>query len=74
MRLQGYLDHKKLQPARTLQQDCVEDPMVALGGGAVSYVQDGPVHPCNFPHWIEEKKSGLVNFSVGRLLKDTRRV
>ena len=46
--VQGYLAHKKLQPPRTLQEDCALGPMVALGGGAVSYERGTPVpgqHP-----------------------------
>ena len=35
--LQGYLAHKKQRPPGTLQQDYAQDPMVVIGGGAVSY-------------------------------------
>ena len=41
--VQGYRAHKKDPPPRSLQQDCTLGPMVALGGGAVSYERGTPV-------------------------------
>ena len=43
-RVQGYLAHTKQRPPRTLQSDHALGPMVALGGGAVSYERGTPVH------------------------------
>ena len=42
--VQGYSDHKKVSPPRTLQQDYTQDPMMVLGGRAASYERGTPVH------------------------------
>ena len=47
--LQGYLDLKKQHPPRNLQKDYAQGPMVALGGGAVSYERGTPVHGVESP-------------------------
>jgi hypothetical protein len=41
--LQGYLAHKKPHPPMTLQQAYAEGPVVAWGGGAISYERGTPV-------------------------------
>jgi hypothetical protein len=41
--LQEYLAHKKQPPPSTLQWDYAQDPLVVLGGGAVSYERGTPV-------------------------------
>ena len=40
--VQGYLDHKKQRPSRTLQQIYFQGPMAALRRGAVS--DEFPAH------------------------------
>ena len=43
--MQGYLAHKKQRPARTLQKENAQGPMVVVGGGVVSYERGTPVTP-----------------------------
>ena len=41
--IQGYLDHKKQRPLRTLPLEYALDPMAALREGALSYERGSPV-------------------------------